>query len=846
MERKRETRTKIVGGALVVAGAALCGAYLWQRASAPPAAAGPLAAPTETAAGGDPPAVTANQVEIARVEDDRAARDPAFRAEGAGWHAAGVSVDAEGSLEVTSQEGGGVLRQRVLALEAVGAGAASRVLPRPPPAPPRLLDDPGRGALRFPSFAEGVDLEYTYDGKDVEELFHLDDALHAGLRERGEGLRVRALLPGLRREDGVALDGLGGALVSSPEPRARAGAEGADAPAPGALPPGIGGAWASFDAVEINFQGHRFALPPAVAIAGDGARLALERRFWFGDEGLHVDFEVPAAWLARAQGPIVIDPSVVDSGRYLQAYTWQERNIVRDDLGRLHVTYMAVVNGRWHAMYVSGDGERWSVPVVIAQHGRGENTHYTPNLVIDSQGTLHALWADWGYGPSNPEQRGAYGGWVHRLHFASCPNRCQLGLWSFAGTAGGTIVTGSSAAHHAYHTLAVDRDDVVHVMFEEQSPYRTRYFQVAGGVISEKTAPVHAYHSSMLIVDANNTLHALNSDYYNNYDVRHFVWDASAQQWSGRANFPRVVAAGCTAYHSHHGAASLDANGDIHFTNQQYLCGTWMATYGKYSVASDSWSGVTSLKVLEQGYLEQGYQEHVPSITVDDGGAVHVLFRRDKNFQEVLYTTKPSGGSWSTPARFLRANDNFGPPQLRPRHAWPRSAAGTPFNVVSPAQIDAVIAESGGILRYVRLGAPLTAPDLRSPPDHAFVTAESSGAATCRPQLVWSRVLSDIDTTTRYRVEVSSSPAFIAGGLNQSFDAGASGTLTLPSGLLSNGNVYYWRVQAYNSAGRGPYSRVYEVGCDTVAPAAFNLIAPAEGADPGTKTPTLEWETGTP
>ena len=783
-----------------------------------------------------PPVRTANRAPITSIEDDRKVRDFQFRMDDAGLQAEGVEVKVDGEVIVTSQESGGTYRQ-LLQDVSIRKGDAQKSLARGPKQPPQIAHDADRSKLRFVEYFAGVDVEYTYDGKDVEEFFHLSESLLRELQANESSLWVKALLPGLSRENGTLLTGLHGTLLMPDAEPAKAPRAGNDA------------LLSATGDVELNHQGHRFGLPSAVAFDAKGEKIALRRTFEFTSQGLEIGVELPATWISDASHPVVIDPSVIDSGRSLQAYTWQERNMVRDTFGRLHVAYMAVVNGRWHAMYTSGDGADWNPPTIISSHGAGENTHYTPNLVIDSKGTLHALWPDWGYGGSNLDERGPFPTWQHRLHIASCPNYCRLGQWSFDQRNGGKILTGGSGSHHAYHSLAIDRDDVLHIMFEEGSstlnidgvdvsyPYRTRYFQVANGVITEKTAPTHAYHSSLVYVGTDNQIYALNSDYYNSYLGRHFKWDRSAEQWSGRADFPRVVASGCTAYHQHHGALSVASDGVVHFTNQQYLCGTWMVVYGKYTPSSDSWSDVTSIHVPTPEY-----HEDVPSITVDEDKTVHLVYRKLDDLYDIMYARKANGASWDPLRRFARAVDSYGPPQIRARRPFPVDESRGAVNAVMPHQIDVISVEAGGTLVYLSTGAPLDAPEPRTPRHAAFVT----GSSSCTPEFTWGRVAADVNNSVQYRLEVSSTPAFTPGsGINVAYDKGTASRHTLAAGLMTNGNVYYWRVQASNASGAGPYSKIYEVGCDTQPPSAFNLIAPASGSDPGTKTPTLQWQSST-
>lgn len=787
----------------------------------------------EPLSAGEASVVTGNRAPITQIVDDRKTRDFRFKISDAGLEAEGVQVMPDGKVVVTSQETGGsytqVLKEIVWQTE-----QDSHALAPKKSKGPELNSDPEKSRVRFAEFFEGVDVEYTYDGKDIEEFFHLSEDLLRQLKDKGASLHVRALLPGLSQEAGAILSGANGSLLM-PEP----GLPAADATRPDAV------RFATGD-VELSHREHRFGLPSAVAIDGKGTRLALRRSFQFTSQGLEIGVELPAQWISTSTHPVVIDPSVIDSGRSINAYTWQERNMVRDQRGHLHVAYMAVFNGRWHAMYAHGTGTSWSTPTVISPLGPGEYVFYTPNLEIDSKGTLHAVWADWGYNPYNFDVRGPYPGWAHRLHVASCPNYCRTGNWSFDNEKGGKIITGANGSHHAYHSLAIDRDDVLHIMFEEQAstfnidgvdtsfPYVTRYFQVANGVITERTSPPQSYHSTLVYVGADNQVYALNSDYYNNYVARHFKWDRGAQQWAARADFPRVTASGCTAYHAHHGAMSVGPDGAVHFSNQQYLCGTWMVTYGKYTPSNDSWSDVTSIHVPEPGY-----HEDVPSISVDENKNVHLVFRQSSDWYKIKYARKNNGSGWNPLQDLVRSVDSFGPPQIRARRAFPVAPGRGPVNAVLPGQLDVIAVESGATLLYLPTGAPLDAPEPRMPRDHSFVT----GAGSCAPEFSWGRVPADVNGSVSYRFELSSSPAFSAGStVNVAYDKGNGFRHQLATGMMTNGNVYYWRVQASNTAGAGPYSKIAEVGCDTQAPSAFNLLEPTSGADPGTKTPTLTWE----
>jgi subtilisin family serine protease len=97
---------------------------------------------------------------------------------------------------------------------------------------------------------------------------------------------------------------------------------------------------------------------------------------------------------------------------------------------------------------------------------------------------------------------------------------------------------------------------------------------------------------------------------------------------------------------------------------------------------------------------------------------------------------------------------------------------------------------------------------------------------------------------TSYQVQVSTSSAFTTTAYDV---AGLTATSASVTGLAAS-TIYYWRVNATNSAGTSGWSSVWSfttAATSGSAPAAPTLISPANGATNVSKTPTLSWNAST-
>ncbi|HMQ99156.1 MAG TPA: T9SS type A sorting domain-containing protein, partial [Ignavibacteria bacterium] len=132
--------------------------------------------------------------------------------------------------------------------------------------------------------------------------------------------------------------------------------------------------------------------------------------------------------------------------------------------------------------------------------------------------------------------------------------------------------------------------------------------------------------------------------------------------------------------------------------------------------------------------------------------------------------------------------------------------------------------------RFMTLLIPPVAPVLVDPPNGAVDISTT-------PTLNWDSV----QYAASFRVQLSTDSTFTipnlinAGGLTFS-------QYNVPGGILSNNTTYYWRVNATNNAGTGPYSQVWHFHTVISPPvAAPTLLAPPNGAVNQPLNLTLDW-----
>lgn len=138
------------------------------------------------------------------------------------------------------------------------------------------------------------------------------------------------------------------------------------------------------------------------------------------------------------------------------------------------------------------------------------------------------------------------------------------------------------------------------------------------------------------------------------------------------------------------------------------------------------------------------------------------------------------------------------------------------------------VGQGGKILKTTTGGYNIpAAPVLVSP-------ANNSVNITPIPVLTWD----SSSGATKYKVEISTVPIFSV--ISDSATVTVA-NYSVPSGKLSPGYTYYWRVNASNDYGISPWSSVWNFSTSVLPPAPV-LISPPNGALGVILTPTLLWD----
>jgi hypothetical protein len=125
--------------------------------------------------------------------------------------------------------------------------------------------------------------------------------------------------------------------------------------------------------------------------------------------------------------------------------------------------------------------------------------------------------------------------------------------------------------------------------------------------------------------------------------------------------------------------------------------------------------------------------------------------------------------------------------------------------------------------------APPAAPLLVAPSNY------STGVSRT-PLLDWNTV----SGAQNYRVQVSTNPSFTTTVINQANLTSSQYQVSTMNNLQYN-TTYYWRVNATNSAGTGPYSEIWNFSTSIAPPPAPTLIYPANNATGISLTPQFDW-----
>jgi photosystem II stability/assembly factor-like uncharacterized protein len=121
-----------------------------------------------------------------------------------------------------------------------------------------------------------------------------------------------------------------------------------------------------------------------------------------------------------------------------------------------------------------------------------------------------------------------------------------------------------------------------------------------------------------------------------------------------------------------------------------------------------------------------------------------------------------------------------------------------------------------------------TAPNLVSP-------ANNSIGSSLTPLMNWDSTVN----ASSFRVQISSDSLFAT----SNFDTTLGVTqVTVPAGKLTNNVKYFWRVMSSGPGGNSAWSTVWKFTTTMPAPAAPNLVSPANNSIGSSLTPLMNWD----
>lgn len=255
--------------------------------------------------------------------------------------------------------------------------------------------------VSYRDVVEGVDVDYTWDGRRVSEHFLLQKPLQDRLAREHKDITVTSVFRGVTRKTSVMVPrGTYDMVNAQGELNTKA-------------------------AVDLYVDGDRYRLPPALALDDSGSRATLRRSFSYGDDGLVVATTLPARVVGDAQGQMIIDPDFIEDSFDVDIGDADRQVLVKDGAGTYHAVYVVLNdNGEKVVHSTSSDGENWTRSATIEEEGvdaiTGETkiAFFAPTLAIDASGNLAAAYIVM-YGATDPVPM--------RTKSAHCRGTCPTG-----------------------------------------------------------------------------------------------------------------------------------------------------------------------------------------------------------------------------------------------------------------------------------------------------------------------------------------------------------------------------------------------------------------------------------
>jgi hypothetical protein len=372
---------------------------------------------------------------------------------------------------------------------------------------------------------------------------------------------------------------------------------------------------------------------------------------------------------------------------------------------------------------------------------------------------------------------------VHISYIDSASNKRDL---RYATNISGSWVTSTivSEGWAAHSSIAIDSNNKVHISYEDWSSNDLKYTTNASGswVTSTIDSEGNVGYYTSIAIDSNNKVHISYRD-GTNKDLKYAT--NSSGSWVTSTIDSEV-------YDVEYTSIAIDSNNKVHISYYEYACDLKYATN-----ASGSW--VTS-RILHSDDVCWG---EYSSIAIDSNNKVHISHHQDEpdgTYYALKYATNASG-SW-----VMSTIDSGGDVGAY------TSIAIDSNNKVHISYFDQTNAD----LKYATnaCAPPGGAPTLLSPSNGATDVSST-------PLLSWS----DVAEATSYTVQV-------CGNSNCSNIIASASVASSPwtvSSSLNPVTQYWWRVNAGDSCGAGPWSSIWSFSTSLITYTLNVNINPSDG-----------------
>ncbi len=264
-----------------------------------------------------------------------------------------------------------------------------------------------------------------------------------------------------------------------------------------------------------------------------------------------------------------------------------------------------------------------------------------PEIAVDAQGSIHAIWRD------KPAD-------VLDIMYSIKP---AGGSWSEPVNITHNV---SPALSYGARTVVDARGDIHVVVVSSDTPsantelyYMTKPAHGGWSKAVNITNTAGCSYAPAIAVDAQNGLHVIWIDNTSGTDRGYYITKPSGGSWS----IPAVISNG--PGNSEQAAIAVDVQGNLHLTwyTNSSIPSKVDIIYGTRS-AGGSWSKPSNIS-------DNSGRSELPTIAVDVQGNVYVVWEDNTSGNYgILYATKSAGGSWSMPLNISRSSGTSHSPAM--------------------------------------------------------------------------------------------------------------------------------------------------------------------------------------